>query len=406
MGQFPTNLAVAIDWLASFGKEPDGGITRTLYSQPWKDAQSALKGWMEEAGLLTNYDSIGNLFGRLTSPNHNAKTILIGSHVDTVKSGGRYDGAYGIIAGIMALDFLKKKYGQPAINLEVVSFCEEEGSRFPLALWGSGMMTGIYSFNDIVDIKDSEGISFETAMMAAGFGSPEYRVRKDIQTFIELHIEQGPTLEKVEKSIGIVKAIVGQKRFRITVKGESNHVGTTSMKWRRDALHGAVNMIHDLYESVKEYDEDLVTSVGQLFLEPNVPNVIPNHVQFTVDARHPNEYVLRSFCQKFTQMFQDHAKKLDLAIQVEMWHEVLPAQMDNGLNEIIQSICTRSTISCHWMNSGAGHDAQLFARVCPTTILFVPSQGGISHSPLEYTSTKDLETGLEILIQLLHQLAY
>jgi allantoate deiminase len=306
----------------------------------------------------------------------------------------------------MALDFLKKKYGQPAINLEVVSFCEEEGSRFPLALWGSGMMTGIYSFNDIVDIKDSEGISFETAMMAAGFGSPEYRVRKDIQTFIELHIEQGPTLEKVEKSIGIVKAIVGQKRFRITVKGESNHVGTTSMKWRRDALHGAVNMIHDLYESVKEYDEDLVTSVGQLFLEPNVPNVIPNHVQFTVDARHPNEYVLRSFCQKFTQMFQDHAKKLDLAIQVEMWHEVLPAQMDNGLNEIIQSICTRSTISCHWMNSGAGHDAQLFARVCPTTILFVPSQGGISHSPLEYTSTKHLETGLEILIQLLHQLAY
>jgi allantoate deiminase len=406
MGQFPTNLAVAIDWLASFGKEPDGGITRTLYSQPWKEAQSALKGWMEEAGLLTNYDSIGNLFGRLTSPNHNAKTILIGSHVDTVKSGGRYDGAYGIIAGIMALDFLKKKYGQPAINLEVVSFCEEEGSRFPLALWGSGMMTGIYSFNDIVDIKDSEGISFETAMMAAGFGSPEYRVRKDIQTFIELHIEQGPTLEKVEKSIGIVKAIVGQKRFRITVKGESNHVGTTSMKWRRDALHGAVNMIHDLYESVKEYDEDLVTSVGQLFLEPNVPNVIPNHVQFTVDARHPNEYVLRSFCQKFTQMFQDHAKKLDLAIQVEMWHEVLPAQMGNGLNEIIQSICTRSTISYHWMNSGAGHDAQLFARVCPTTILFVPSQGGISHSPLEYTSTKDVETGLEILIQLLHQLAY
>jgi allantoate deiminase len=406
MSQFPINMEEAIEWLASFGGEPDGGVTRTLYSQPWKEAQQALKGWMEEVGLLTNYDSIGNLFGRLPSPDHNARTILIGSHVDTVRSGGKYDGAYGIIAGILALIHLKKQFGQPAINLEVISFCEEEGSRFPLALWGSGMMTGIYSFKDIVDIKDSEGVSFETAMMAAGFGLSEYRVRNDIQTFIELHIEQGPTLEKVEKSIGIVKAIVGQKRFRITVNGESNHVGTTSMKWRRDALHGAVNMIHNLYEIAKKYDEDLVTSVGQLFVEPNVPNVIPNQVQFTVDARHPNESVLRSFCQQFSQQFQEHAKKLDLDIKVEMWHEVHPAQMDSGLNEIIQSVCTRNSISSHWMNSGAGHDAQLFARFCPTTILFVPSQGGISHSALEYTSTKDLETGLEVLKQLLHQLAY
>jgi allantoate deiminase len=171
-------------------------------------------------------------------------------------------------------------------------------------------------------------------------------------------------------------------------------------------LHGAVNMIHDLYESVKNYDEDLVTSVGQLFVEPNVPNVIPNQVLFTVDARHPNESVLSSFCHQFTEMFATHAKKHDLDINVEMWHEVQPAQMDGKLNEIIQNICTSSTIPFHWMNSGAGHDAQLFAQICPTTILFVPSQGGISHSPLEYTSTKDLETGLEVLKQLLHQLAY
>ncbi|WHY01557.1 Zn-dependent hydrolase [Neobacillus sp. DY30] len=406
MGQFPINLEEAIEWLASFGGESDGGVTRTLYSQSWKEAQQALKGWLEEAGLLANYDSIGNLFGRLPAANPNAQTILIGSHVDTVKSGGKYDGAYGIISGILALIQLKQQFGPPAINLEVVSFCEEEGSRFPLALWGSGMMTGIYSFNDIRDIKDSEGISFETAMMAAGFGLSEFRVRNDIHTFIELHIEQGPTLEKVEKSIGIVKAIVGQKRFRITVNGESNHVGTTSMKWRRDALHGAVNMIHDLYKSVKEYDEDLVSSVGQLFVEPNVPNVIPNQVQFTVDARHPNESVLRSFCQQFTEMFENHAKKLDLELKVEMWHEVQPAQMDRKLNETIQRICTQNNFPSHWMNSGAGHDAQLFARICPTTILFVPSQGGISHSPLEYTSTQDLENGLGVLIQLLHQLAY
>ncbi|MFP7299253.1 Zn-dependent hydrolase [Neobacillus niacini] len=406
MGQFPATLEEGIEWLASYGAEPDGGVTRTLYSPQWKEAQHALKGWMEEEGLAAYFDAIGNLFGRLSSSNPNAPTILIGSHVDSVKSGGKYDGAYGIIAGILALLQLKTQYGQPSINLEVVSFCEEEGSRFPIALWGSGMMTGIYSYNDICTIKDSEGNSFETAMMAAGFGLTEYRGRNDIQTFIELHIEQGPTLEKVNKAIGIVKAIVGQRRYRISVSGESNHVGTTSMKWRKDALHGAVNMIHDLYGSIKGYDEDLVTSVGQLFVEPNVPNVIPNTVQFTVDARHPNESVLSSFCQHFTETFESHAKKHELGIKVEMWHEVKPAPMDSHLNEIIESICFSRSIPCHWMNSGAGHDSQLFARICPTTILFVPSQGGISHSPLEYTSTKDLETGLTVLTELLHQLAY
>lgn len=408
MEQFPNNLTEAIGWLSSFGAEKDGGITRLVYSEPWIEAQQALKNWMDKLGFQTKYDSIGNLFGKLASENREAPTILVGSHVDTVKSGGKYDGAYGIIAGILALQELKQKYGQPKVNLEVVSLCEEEGSRFPLACWGSRMMTGVCSFQDIKDIKDSEGVGFEAAMSVAGFGllKEEYSRRNDLQTFIELHIEQGPSLEKLGKAIGVVQSIVGQKRFRITVNGESNHAGTTLMKWRKDSLHGAVYMIHDLFELAKEYDDDLVTTVGQMFVEPNVSNVIPSRIFFTVDARHPSESILSSFCKRFTSRFRELTRDLGLDITIELWHEVLPVKMDAKLNKMVQTICSRSGVSFHVMNSGAGHDAQLFAPVCPTTILFVPSHGGISHSPFEFTSEKDLETGLHILIQLLHQLAY
>ena len=408
MKQFPNNLAEAIEWLSSFGAVGDGGVTRTLYSRPWLEAQHALREWMEILGLETRFDSIGNLFGRLGAADSRSQTILVGSHIDTVISGGKYDGAYGVLAAILALSQLKKKYSQPLLNLEVVSLCEEEGSRFPIACSGSGMMTGAYSFAGINGVTDSEGIGFETAMKEAGFGgdAENYKVRDDIHSFIELHIEQGPSLEKLAKSIGIVETIVGQKRFRMTVKGESNHAGTTQMKWRKDALHGTVLMIHDLYELAKTYDENLVTTVGQLHVEPNVSNVIPGQTVFTVDARHPVELVLSTFCEGFTKRFLEIASAHDLQIEMEMWHEVLPVQMDSNLNKRIQSICTERAVSYHVMNSGAGHDAQLFAQVCPATIMFVPSQGGISHSPLEYTSPAALEMGLDVLIELLHELAY
>ncbi|WP_223589442.1 allantoate deiminase [Neobacillus bataviensis] len=408
MSHVPANLADAIEWLSSFGAVSEGGVTRLLYSKAWKEAQQTLKEWMDELGFQTYYDSIGNLFGRLSCGNSMSPTILVGSHVDSVTLGGKYDGAYGILAGILALSYLKQQFGEPKVNLEIVSLCEEEGSRFPIACFGSGMMTGVYTFQDIEGLKDSEGTSFESAMKEAGFGfaNSDYLRRNDIDRFVELHIEQGPTLEKLQKSIGIVQTIVGQKRFMITVNGESNHAGTTLMKWRKDPLRGAAAMIDDLYNLAEGFDENLVTTVGQLLVEPNVSNVIPNQVVFTVDARHPTEEVLNSFCERFSSRFMEIAKQKGLHIEIDRWHEVQPVQMDVKLNEMIQDICTNRNIGYHVMHSGAGHDAQLFARICPTTILFVPSKGGISHSPLEYTSNNELETGLDVLIELLHQLAY
>ncbi|WP_174733448.1 M20 family metallo-hydrolase [Mesobacillus harenae] len=407
MEQFPDNLKEAIEWLASFGAVPEGGVTRTLYSKAWQDAQQALKEWMESVGLQTSYDTIGNLFGRLAADDPFAPTILVGSHVDTVKSGGKYDGAYGILAAIFAIEKLSQKYGKPAVNLEAVSLCEEEGSRFPIACWGSGMMTKIYSMQDIQSLQDSAGIRFGEAMKGAGFEPDHpYPIRRDIQTFIELHIEQGPTLENYQKSIGIVQAIVGQKRFHVTVTGESNHAGTTLMKWRKDPIHGVSTMITKLFEFTKEYDEDLVATVGEIHAKPNVSNVIPGEIIFTVDARHPSESVLHAFCECFSREFIEIAKDKGLEISIQKWHEVKPVQMNGMLNRLVQKICTANELAFHKMNSGAGHDAQFFAKVYPTTLLFVPSRAGISHSPLEFTEETDLENGLNVLVDLLYQLAY
>ncbi|RBW69778.1 Zn-dependent hydrolase [Bacillus taeanensis] len=398
----------AIDWLSQYGEQFDGGVTRLLYSNAWQKAQEALRSWMDSLDIKTYYDKIGNLFGKLSSEDENAGVILVGSHIDTVKQGGKYDGAYGIVAGILALNVLKQKYGSPKRHIEVVSLCEEEGSRFPIACWGSGMLTGVLTYKDIRGLKDSEGVMFEEAMNDAGFSLTDrsYNIRSDIEGFIELHIEQGQVLEKLQKPIGIVQAIVGQRRFQITVCGESNHAGTTPMNWRKDPVHGAVEMIHKLLASVDHYDENLVTTVGQIEVKPNVSNVIADSVVFTVDVRHPNEKVLNIFCESFLQNFKQIAYELNVEMTSHLWHEVCSAEMDDHFTKVLKNVCKKRQISYHVMNSGAGHDAQLFASFCPTALLFVPSQGGISHSSLEYTAPAHLETGLHVLIDTLYELAY
>lgn len=242
---FETDIAQAIDWLAEYGSEPDGGVTRLLYSPAWQEAQTALARRMEAAGLAARFDDCGNLYGRLEGRGLEREVILTGSHVDTVRNGGKYDGAYGILAGVIALKFLYENFGPPLRTLEVVSLCEEEGSRFPLAYWGSGNLTGRYAIHTPPDIADADGITLQAAMNAAGFGLGTFPPpkRADIARFIELHVEQGFVLEKERAAIGIVQGIVGQRRYTVQVGGSANHAGTTPMKYRRDALLGACEMI-------------------------------------------------------------------------------------------------------------------------------------------------------------------
>lgn len=403
-----SKVMALLDSLAVYSAGEGPGVTRLLYTKEWLEAQQALAARMTEIGLISDYDDVGNLFGKLQGKRSELPSIITGSHIDTVVDGGRYDGAYGIAAGLVALEFLKETFGQPKRSLEVASLCEEEGSRFPLAYWGSGSIAGERSPEDIAALKDVEGVSFEEAMRSCGFGQGVYRQpqREDMAAYIELHIEQGAVLEREGLPIGVVDAIVGQRRFIVTVTGEANHAGTTPMLLRKDALEAAGAMMTMLREEAIHLGAPLVATVGQLQVSPNVPNVVAGKAEFTVDVRHTDLQLLESFSGWFVEAFRHAAESRGLAMACTEWFREEPTPMDEVLKQSLDRVCSELGIPSRRMVSGAGHDAQMLSRVCPAAMLFVPSRSGISHSPEEYTSPRELAQGVLILIKLLHRLGY
>ncbi len=404
-----SELGQLLERLATFteGTDAAGGVTRLLYTQPWKEAQAFLAETMTEAGLDVRFDKVGNLIGRLQGSNPNAPVILTGSHIDTVRDGGKLDGAYGIAGGIAALKYLKERHGMPIHTLEVVSFCEEEGSRFPVAYWGSGNMTGLFDWKSGDELIDQEGTSLRSAMEASGFGMGEQPdcVRNDLGAFVELHIEQGVILERMAKQIGIVEAIVGQRRYSVSLRGEANHAGTTPMNMRTDAMAGAADMIVRL-EHLAARAASLVATVGRIHAAPNIPNVIPGTVEFTLDIRHDNESTLSWFCDYLFQEYEDIANRRGLVLAIVPWLTTTPVPMDRSLAGQIEQLCGKLSLSHRRMFSGAGHDAQLFSPLCPTAMIFVPSKAGISHSPEEYSTPEQLSDGVSVLASLLYEMAY
>jgi allantoate deiminase len=398
-----------LEKLATFteGADATGGVTRLLYTKPWKDAQAFLAETMAEAGLDVRFDKVGNLIGRLQGSNPDLPVILTGSHIDTVRNGGKLDGSYGIVGGIAALKYLKETHGTPIHTLEVVSFCEEEGSRFPIAYWGSGNMTGLLDWQSGHELLDVEGIGLQSAMKASGFGLNEQpdSKRGDLGAFVELHIEQGVILERMAKQIGIVEAIVGQRRYSVSLRGEANHAGTTPMNMRSDAMACSAEMIVRL-ELLAARAASLVATVGRIQAAPNIPNVIPGTVEFTLDIRHDNEETLSWFCDYLFQEYEDIAHRRGLGLSVTPWLATTPVPMDRSLAGKIELLCGKLSLSYRRMFSGAGHDAQLFSPLCPTAMIFVPSKAGISHSPEEYSTPEQLSDGVSVLTSLLYEMAY
>ena len=396
-----------LKWLSQFGKDPEGGVTRLLYSKEWVKAQHALKEWMENEGLEVRFDKIGNLFGTIKGKNPN-ETVLTGSHVDSVKNGGIYDGPYGIVAGILALKHLKEKYGQPLRNIEVVSMAEEEGSRFPFTFWGSKNIVGLAKREDVENITDFEGIPFVKAMEESGFSfRDEFKeLRKDLKAFVEVHIEQGSVLETEKKSVGVVHSIVGQRRFTVEVIGEANHAGTTPMGYRKDAVYAASQMVFDIITMAREEGDPLVATVGKIEAQPNIVNVVPGKAIFTIDVRHTDKEAIISFTEQLTSRINEVSKEHRVETTIDMWMDADPVPMDATVVELIEKQCKENGLNYKLMHSGAGHDSQIFAPFVPTAMLFVPSLKGISHNPAEYTEPGDLAEGVKGLIGALYELGY
>jgi allantoate deiminase len=397
-----------LDMLSNIGNDPTGGMTRLLYSDSWKQAQEYVQKKLETSGMATRFDSVGNLFGRIEGSKYPNETILSGSHIDTVVNGGTLDGQYGVVAAVLAIDYLKKTYGAPLRSLEVISMAEEEGSRFPTVFWGSKNFVCEAKREDVETISDFEGHSFVTEMRRQGFDfrDPNESIREDIKAFVEIHIEQGSVLEKENLQIGVVNNIAGQKRYTFVLKGQANHAGTTPMGYRQDAVYGFAKICSTVIDRGLELGDPLVVTFGKVEPKPNTVNVVPGEVLFTMDCRHTDSHLLDSFTAEAEQLIQEIAAEHDLTVEMDLWMNERPVPMDEEIVATVERAVKNSGKRYKVMHSGAGHDSQIIAPHFPTAMIFVPSIDGISHNPAEATPTDDLIAGVEVLAAALYELAY
>ena len=387
-----------LDELYKIGAEPGGGAYRPLYGTAWAEAGDCVERWMKKAGLEARRDAVGNLWGRLDGTKK-GKVIVTGSHIDTVRHGGRLDGALGIVAGLTAVEALLKEKGKPRRTLEVVAICEEEGSRFATNFWGSRAIVGAIDSPDaaMAEAMRERGLDPATVASAA---------RDDIDTFVELHIEQGAVLETANVPLAVVSAIVGTAHLEVTVTGRPDHAGTTPMDLRRDALAGAAAMVQAVESIARSLGTPAVATVGKIRAEPDQINVVPGRVVFTVDLRHSDLGARRALEERIRSLCRTIASERGLELDIRMLQERPPVTMDPELRALLARAAKDAGVTAVELVSGAGHDAQILAARCKVGMLFVPSVGGRSHCPEEHTDPGHLELGARVLVRALELLAY
>jgi allantoate deiminase len=383
------------------------GAYRPLYGSAWAAAGETVRRWMQEAGLAVGRDAVGNIWGRLHG-DPDTKLVVTGSHIDTVRSGGRLDGALGIVAGLTAVEALAKTHGKPRRSLDVVAICEEEGSRFNTNFWGSRAIVGAIRPEEAASITDSAGVTIGAAMREHGLDPTRiaYAERDDIDTFIELHIEQGAVLEASRSQLGIVSAIVGTAHLEVTVTGRPDHAGTTPMDLRLDALAGAAAMVQAIESIAKALGKPAVATVGKLEVTPDQINVVPGKAVFTVDLRHSDLGGRRALEERIRSLCGTISEERRLGLAIRTLQEKPPVAMHPEVRALLTRAAAESGVQATEMVSGAGHDAQILAARCRVGMLFVPSIGGRSHCPEESTNPADLELGTRVLARALELLAY
>jgi allantoate deiminase len=405
----PERIESAIAALAEFGAYGETGVARLVYSPEWVAAQDQVAAWMDEAGLRVERDAVGNVWGFLDGRDRDAAMIATGSHIDSQNPGGRFDGALGVIAGVTALAALRERFGQPERTLAVVSLVEEEASRFPTAnFWGSRAIIGRIGAEEPRRLRGYDGVTMIEAMRDAGLDAariPEAK-RDDIDTFIELHIEQGPFLEREDLPVGIVEAITGYRQYLVTLEGAANHAGTTPMDLRRDPMAGAAEIIGGVIDTAHRMGRPCVTTVGRVNVSPNERAVIPRQVAFTVDARSPLPDQRETLLARHEALIQEVAERRDLALHLRIDSDRQPVRCDPETVAVIAAAAAAAGVPAMKMTSGAVHDAMQMAEIARIAMIFVRSRGGISHSPEEFTTAEDAALGIEVLARALHALAY
>ncbi|CAM5222545.1 Allantoate deiminase OS=Ureibacillus acetophenoni OX=614649 GN=SAMN05877842_11031 PE=3 SV=1 [Ureibacillus acetophenoni] len=392
-----------IEELSQFGMQSSGGINRFSFTEEEAKANEYIKQRMEEAGLTVSFDAVGNVIGELQGTEEKAP-IMIGSHIDTVPHGGKFDGALGVLAAIEVAHSLKDQGIQLKSPLKIVSFKDEEGTRFGFGLLGSRAVAGILKEEEL-EGRDDQGITLKEAMIQNGYDPKkisEAKVR-EVAAYLELHIEQGKVLENENVPVGIVTGIAGPSWKEITVRGLSEHAGATPMPIRQDALVAASEMILKIEQIAFNY-KDAVATVGKLQVKPNGVNVIPGEVTFSLDVRDLDNERCAKIVNEISEMIQEVSQKRGVQSEITELQTVSSVQADAGMQAMIKEAIVSKGIKPISLVSGAGHDAMNLARICPMGMIFVRSKDGISHNPLEYTSMDDCEIATNVLFDTLVRL--
>ncbi len=398
----------ALSGLNRFSDEP-GKLTRLYLSPAHRNAAEYARGAMEVSGLTAFIDAAGSVQGRREGRAPGLPAVLIGSHIDTVKDGGRFDGNLGVVAGILAAQAIRDAGIVLPFALEVVAFGDEETVRFPTALSTSSALTGRYD-QRWLDLRDADGVVLRDALLAFG-GDPAgipglARKPGSVKAYLEVHIEQGPVLEAENEAVGIVTAIAAQGRAGVRVSGEAGHAGTVPMGLRKDALTAAAEMALAL-EAIAREHERAVGTVGVFRPDPGATNVVPGAVDFTIDFRAPDGATVASMDQEIGRRFAEIAARRGVGLTITPYSRGDAVPMDEGLQEALATGIARagSNLTARRLPSGAGHDAMAMARLCPAAMLFVRCEKGISHSPLENMSELDAGIAVRVLIETVLELA-
>ena len=387
-----------IDALAAISAQPDG-LTRVFASPEQRRAASLVADWMRESGMTAREDAIGNVIGRYEATQEGAKALLLGSHLDSVRDAGRWDGPLGVVTAIACVDALRRARRRLPVAVEIVGFCDEEGTRFGATMLGSRALTGRFD-PALLGLTDEAGISMAQAMREAGLDPDAIgqaaRRPEAFAGYLELHIEQGPVLEREHLPVGCVTAIAGQTRLAVTFTGMAGHAGTVPMAGRHDALAAAAEAVLAI-EAAAQAQPGVVGTVGRLEVLPGAVNVIPGRVRFTADLRAPQDESRARLVGAVRAAIGRIAAARGIAAEVAVTHEEPATPCAPALRRLVAAAIDEAGWPALRLPSGAGHDAMEVAAIMPVGMVFVRCRGGLSHHPGEHVSDEDAEAGARVL---------
>jgi len=393
--------------MAKLGGTPRGGVNRQALSPEDAAARNLLASWAKARGFSISTDAIGNLFVRREGSDPRALPVLSGSHMDSQPTGGRFDGMYGVLAAFEALEALEDAGVKTKRPVLAVAWTNEEGSRFQPGAMGSAVFAGHNKLDEMLAVKDWKGVVLKDALADTLKAAPapmrEGKPGFPLDGYVEAHIEQGPRLENERKTIGVVTAIQGSRRYIVETLGEEAHAGTTPRAARKDAFAAALRIAQAMYEATTDKDDTLRFTIGRVDVGPGSPNTVPGKTSFTIDMRHPSDAVLDAYEKKLREIVA--TKGAPCPASIERVTAVPPTDFAPMVIDLVRAKTNTLGLSNMDMPSGAGHDAMHIARLCPTGMIFVPCERGISHNEIENATPSDLAAGARVLVEVLTELA-